>query len=211
VVAQSPRYNRQMADSLYLSIWFPSFRAEEMMSRSVAVLRQFPFSTVREGITYLSVHPVAWTEPTVLERRFDPGVSVEEAVEAASEFAHDDYAFVFEAFWDLWVPNNEDERGDTWVQRPVAVRFLVHGVEFDEGIYTDDGHIEGDFGLDSSFIYDERQLSPHVERALRANIAKLVGFSSAVEKNCGISGRVLWSESEENLAQKLIAKLQQTQ
>ena len=46
---------------------------------------------------------------------------------------------------------------------------------------------------------------------MRANIAKLVGFSAAVEKNCGITGRVLWSESEENLAQKLIAKLQQTQ
>ena len=199
-----------MSDSLYLSIWFPSFRAEETMSRTAAVLRQFLFSGVREGITYLSVHPVAWTEPTVLERRFDPGVSPEEAVEVASEFAHDDYAFVFEAFWDLWVPN-EDEHGDSWVQRPVAVRFLVHGVEFDEGTYTDDGHIEGDFGLDSSFVYDERELTPQGERALRANIAKLVGFSSAVEKNCGISGRVLWSESEENLAQKLIAKLQQTQ
>ena len=60
-------------------------------------------------------------------------------------------------------------------------------------------------------MYDERELSPQGERALRANIAKLVGFSAAVEKNCGISGRVLWSESEENLAQKLIAKLQQTQ
>ncbi len=199
-----------MADSLYLSIWFPSFRAEEMMTRTAAVLRQFPFSAVREGITYLSVHPVAWSEPTVLERRFDPGVSPEEAVEVASEFAHDDFAFVFEAFWDLLVPN-EDEHGESWVQRPVAVRFLVHGVQFDEGIYTDDGHIEGDFGLDSSFIYDERELTVQGERALRANIAKLVGFSAAVEKNCGISGRVLWSESEENLAQKLIAKLQQTQ
>ena len=205
-----PRYNVPMADSLYLSIWFPTFRENEMMVRTAAVLRQFPFSALREGITYLSVHPVAWPEPTVVERRFDPGVSVEEALDVASEFAHDDYAFVFEAFWDLWVPNN-DEHGDSWVQRPVAVRFLVHGVQFDDGIYTDDGHIEGDFGLDSSFVYDERELTPQIEQHLRANIAKLVGFSSAVEKNCGISGRVLWSESEENLAQKLIAKLQQTQ
>jgi hypothetical protein len=199
-----------MADSLFLSIWFPTFRAEEMMTRTLAVLRQFPYSTLREGITYLSVHPVAWTEPTVLERRFDPGISPEEAIEVASEFAHDDYAFVFEAFWDLWVAN-EDEHGESWVQKPVAVRFLVHGVQFDEGIYTDDGHVEGDFGLDSSFVYEERELSPTIERYLRSNIAKLVAFSSAVEKNCGISGRVLWSESEENLAQKLIAKLQQTQ
>jgi hypothetical protein len=38
-----------------------------------------------------------------------------------------------------------------------------------------------------------------------------VAFSSAVEKYFGISGAVLRSESEESLAQTLIAKLQQTQ
>jgi hypothetical protein len=199
-----------MADSLFLSIWFPTFREEEMMLRTVSVLRQFPFSSLREGITYLSVHPVSWGEPTVLERRFDPGISPEEAAEVGKEFAHDDFAFVFEAVWDLWVPN-EDEHGEAWVQKPVAVRFLVHGVQFDEGIYTEDGHIEGDFGLDSSFVYEEREISRFTEKYLRENIAKLVAFSAAVERNCGISGRVLWSESEENLAQKLIAKLQQTQ
>src|SRR5215469_160411 len=112
----------QMADSLYLSLWFPSFQEEEMMPRTLGVMRQFPFSAVREGITYLSVHPVAWSEPTVLERRFSPGISPEEAAEVAGEFAHDDFAFVFEAFWDLWLPS-EDEHGETWVQRPVAVRF----------------------------------------------------------------------------------------
>ncbi len=199
-----------MADSLYLSIWFPSFREGEMMPRTASVLRQFPFSTAREGITYLSVHPVAWSEPTVLERRFNPGISPEEAVDVAGEFAHDDFAFVFETFWDLWVPNN-DELGDSWVQRPSAVKFLVHGLQFDDGIYTDDGHIEVDFGLDSSFLYEGGRLNSVTDQGVRTNIAKLVAFSSAVEKYCGISGRVLWSESEENLAQKLIAKLQQTQ
>ena len=181
-----------------------------MLTRTLSVLRQFPFSSVREGITYLSVHPVAWTEPTVLERRFDPGVSPEEAADLATEFVHDDFAFVFEAFWDLWVPNN-DEGGESWVQRPSAVKFLIHGVQFDDGIYTDDGHIEADFGLDSSFIHEAQRLSPSVQENLRNNIAKLVAFSNAVERHCAVSGRVLWSESEENLAQKLIARLQQTQ
>ena len=204
------RYNGAMADSLYLSIWFPSFRDAEMMPRAVGVLRQFPFSALREGITYLSVHPVAWTEPTVLERRFNPGISPEEAADLAREFAHDDFAFVFEAFWDLWLPS-DDEGGDSWIQRPVAVRFLVHGVQFDDGIYTDDGHIQVDFGLDSSYVYEGSRLTTAVEAHLRSNIAKLVAFSNKVETHCAISGRVLWSESEENLAQKLIAKLQQTQ
>jgi len=199
-----------MAESLYLSIWFPSFREGEMMARTATVLRQFPFSTTREGITYLSVHPVAWTEPTVLERRFNPGISPEEAADIASEFVHDDFAFVFEAFWDLWVPN-DDEHGDSWVQRPSAVRFLVHGVQFDDGIYADDGHIEVDFGLDSTFLYEGSRLNSTTEQHVRANITRLVAFSNAVEKRSAASGRVLWSESEENLAQKLIAKLQQTQ
>jgi hypothetical protein len=198
-----------MSDSLYLSIWFPAFREAEMVPRTVSVLRQFLFSSVREGITYLSVHPVAWSEPTVLERRFDPGVSPEEAAEIAGEFAHDDYAFVFEAFWDLWVPN-EDEHGEAWVQRPTAVRFLVHGVQFEEGVYTDDGHIEVDFGLDTPFLFEGVRLTPDIESRIRTNVAKLVAFSTAVERHCNISGRVLWSESEDNLAQKLVAKLQQT-
>jgi hypothetical protein len=199
-----------MADSLNLSLWFPSFREDEMLPRAVSVMRQFLFSEVREGITYLSVHPVAWSEPTVLERRFNPGISPEEAAEIASEFAHDDFAFVLEAFWDLWVPN-EDSEGDAWVQRPIAVRFVVHGVQFDEGIYTDDGHMEVDFGLDTPFLFEGLRLSTINEEHVRFNVAKLVAFTLAVQNNCKLSGRVLWSESENNLAQKLIAQLQQVQ
>jgi len=199
-----------MADSLNLSLWFPSFQEKEMLPRAVSVMRQFLFSEIREGITYLSVHPVAWTEPTVLERRFNPGISPEEAAEIASEFAHDDFAFVFEAFWDLWVPN-EDSEGDAWVQRPIAVRFVVHGTQFDEGIYTDDGHVEVDFGLDTPFLFEGLKMSAANEGHVRQNVAKLVAFTLAVQNNCKISGRVLWSESESNLAQKLIAQLQQTQ
>lgn len=198
-----------MADSLYLSLWFSNFREADIIPRTVSVLRQFPYSTLREGVTYLSVHPVAWSEPTVLERRFDPGVSPEEAAEIAQEFAHDDYALLFEAFWDLWVPN-EDEHGEAWVQRPSAVSFLVHGVAFDEGTYTEDGHIQVDFGLDTPFLFEGVHLTTDMEMRIRTNVAKLVAFSTAVERHCGISGRVLWSESEDNLAQKLIAKLQQT-
>ena len=199
-----------MADSLNLSLWFPSFHENEMLPRAVSLMRQFLFSEIREGITYLSVHPVAWSEPTVLERRFNPGISPEEAAEIASEFAHDDFAFVFEAFWDLWVPN-EDSEGDAWVQRPIAVRFVVHGVQFDEGIYTDDGHVEVDFGLDTPFLFEGLQMSATNEEHVRQNVAKLVAFTLALQNNCKISGRVLWSESESNLAQKLIAQLQQTQ
>ena len=54
-------------------------------------------------------------------------------------------------------------------------------------------------------------LSSVDEEHVRSNVAKLVAFTIAVQNKCALSGRVLWSESENNLAQKLIAQLQQTQ
>ena len=46
---------------------FPSFRDNDGVPRGCPVLFILLFSEVREGITDLSVHPVAWSEPTILE------------------------------------------------------------------------------------------------------------------------------------------------
>ncbi len=197
-----------MADALYLSLWFPSFTATEMMPRLLSVIRQFPSSAAEPGVAYVAVHPVAWSEPTVLERRFRPGIAPEEAAEVLGELLHDDYAYSLEAAWDLWMPG---ERAEEWTLRPQRVRFIAHGTQFDEGAYQEAGHIQADFGLDTPFLYEEVRLTEAAEQRVRANIQKLVEFTSKIEKNCGVSGRVLWSESEENLAQKLIARLQKVQ
>jgi hypothetical protein len=39
-------------------------------------------------------------------------------------------------------------------------------------------------------------------------VEKLLAFTLSVEKHCGISSRLLWTESGEPLAEKLIARLQ---
>ena len=179
-----------------------------MLPRALAVMRLFPFSAQQPGITYLALHPVSWDEPTILEQRFRPGVSPEEAVLLASDLLHDDHAYIFEAFWDLWVLA---EDGKQWALQPVQVKFLVHGVEFDEGIYQEAGHIEVDFGLDTPFLHEGIALTPEAETRVRANVQKLVEFTTQVEKHSAASARLLWSESEETLAQKLIARLQKVQ
>jgi hypothetical protein len=204
-------YNRTcegvMPDSLYLSLWFPSLDAEEMLPRMTAVLRQFPFSALEPGIKYASVHPIDWSEATVLEQRFLPPAAPEDMATVMSEFAETDFALAFEAYWDLWIP---DERGE-WGLRPSKVDFLMNGVEFDDGIFRQRGHIEVDFGLDYPFLYEELKLSPEDEAHVKSNVAKLVDFTQKIEKNANIRGRVLWSESEENLAQKLLSRLQKVQ
>ena len=197
-----------MADSLYLSLWFPSFDESEILPRTVSVLRQIPFSPAREGVTYAAIQPVSWSEPTILERRFRPGVSPEEAAEVVAEFIHDDYAYIFEAYWDLWTP---PEGAEKWVLEPSLVRLTAHGMEFEERAAEEAGHIQIDFGLDTSFLHEEIEFTSEAERNVRSNVHKLVEFTAKMEKNAGVTGRLLWSESEENLAQKLINRLQRVQ
>jgi hypothetical protein len=196
-----------MADRLYLSLWFPSFAASEMLAKMLCVLRQFPFATERPGIGYLAVYPISWNEPVLYQETFDYRATPERAVETAGEFLHDDHAYEFEALWDLWTPG--EEAG--WVRAPRAVRFLAHGLSFDEGAYEQEGHLQVDFGLDTPFLYEDLKLTPLTEARVRDNVQKLIEFTSAVEKNCGTIARLLWSESDENLAQKLIVRLQRVQ
>ncbi len=198
-----------MADPLYLSVWFPHFDESDMMLRLLSVVRQFMFSATRPGITAVAVHPVSWSEPTVLERRFRPGVDPEQAIAIAADLLHADHAYLLEAYWDLWVP--EEEGDEEWVVAPRQVKFIAHGLEFEEGTYQESGHVQVDFGLDTPFLFENVDLTETSEPRVRANVQKLINFTNAVEKNTGISGRVLWSESEENLAQKLVARLQKTQ
>jgi hypothetical protein len=197
-----------MPDPLFLSLWFSDFAGPAMLPHTLAVLQLFPFSELRPGITYASVQPVSWNEASILERRFTPGIEPEEAMTIVADLIHDDYAYVFDAYWDLWMP------GDTpneWRLLPSPVKFIVQGEEFDEGAQQQTGHIQIDFGLDAPFLQENVELTEETKDKVRANVAKLVEFTMKAEKNTRASGRLLWSESEENLAQKLIARLQKVQ
>lgn len=197
-----------MADPLYLSLWFRSFELDEMLAHTVAVMKQFPFSVQRPGVTYLSIHPVSWSEPTLLEQRFEPGVTPGEAVSIAAEQLHEDYAYVFSAHWDLWTP---DTNTGTWFSTPVQVKFVTQGALFEEETAQETGQIQVEFGLDTPFLYEGGLIPDEANVRVPANIQKLVEFTIKIEKNAGATAKLLWSESEENLAQKLIARLQKVQ
>ena len=197
-----------MPDPLYLSLWFPSFDGEDMMPRALAVLLQFPFSAQRPGITSVALHPVSWNEATVLERRFNPGIPPAEAVDIAADILHDDYAYVFEVYWDLWILSPTTKE---WTLQPSLVEIIVRGPDFDEAAYEQEGQIEMDFGLDAPFLQEDVEFTSAAEAKIRANVQKLVELNSRLEKSAGASARLLWSESDESLAQKLVARLQKMQ
>ena len=182
-----------------------------MLPRLLSVLKQFPFSAERSGVGYLAVRSVSWEEPIVFEQTFDDRATPEQSLLLAGEFLHEDNAYELDVLWDLWVPTQEGDLDETWTLKPQTVKFIAFGTEFEEGTFQENGHIQVDFGLDAPFLFEEADYSSVLEQRIKANVQKLVAFTSAVEKNCGISGRVLWSESEDNLAQKLIERLQRVQ
>ena len=197
-----------MADSLYLSLWFPDFTGPAMLPHVMALMQQFPFSADRPGITYIAVQPVSWNEASILERRFSPGIEPAESIVVAADLIHDDYAYVFDAYWDLWMP---DDAGREWRLQPSLVKFIVQGEEFDDAAQQQTGHIQIDFGPDAPFLQENIELTDEAQIKVRANVAKLVEFTVKAEKNTRARARLLWSESGESLAQKLISRLQRVQ
>jgi hypothetical protein len=206
-----------MSDRLFLNLWFPQFEEPDMVARSSSVARQFPFSPQRPGISFMAVHAVSYSEPMVFQQTFEVGADVDRVFLLASEFVHSDYAYEFEMYWDMWVPDEAPESYEgletMWRLEPQQVHMAVHGTDFEDHLYQEAGHVQFELGLDSTFLAEDIALDIDGEQRIKSNIAKLVEFTNAIEKNCGISGRVLWSESEEreNLAQKLISRLQRVQ
>ena len=98
-----------------------------------------------------------------------------------------------------------------WKLRTHTLRVLGFGPNFDVAGYEQNGHLLVDFGLDTPWVLDTLGDEPLDEEAqihIQQNIEKLLAFTLLVEKNCGISSRLLWTESGEPLAEKLIARLQ---
>ena len=156
---------------------------------------------------------------------------IENAVAEATEQLHEDTAYEFEMRWGLWLPegtvhqhddafDTEDENDaedaqldPTWKLEPTRVRVIGFGPEFDNGTYETNGHIRVDFGLDTPFTLEDEliegtELDRDAAIRIQQNVEKLLAFTLSVEKHCGISSRLLWTESGEPLAEKLIARLQ---
>lgn len=212
-----------MADQLYLSLWFPNFRFDALPAAMASVLRQFAIISGSKRVSAASVYPINFTESPVYQRIYvndDRAEStedsiIENAVAEATEQLHDDMAYEFEMKWNLWRPEPGGDDGEAqldalWKPEPSTVRIIGFGPEFDQASYEQNGHIRVDFGLDTPWILDDDDdaLDEDAKKYIQKNVEMLLAFTLSVEKNSGISSRLLWTESGEPLAEKLIARLQ---
>jgi hypothetical protein len=196
----------------------------------VCVTRQFTAVSREAGshpelarVAAASAYPIDWTESPIYQRIFvndersegaDADASLpDNAVAEATEQLHDDTAYEFEMQWRLWIPELNPAGLDArWRLEPTKVRIVGFGPNFDFGSYEQNGHIRVDFGLDTPWTFEnaeeDDESDPETARLIQQNVEKLLAFTLSVEKHCGISSRLLWTESGEPLAEKLIARLQ---
>jgi len=116
-----------MADTLYLSLWYPNLSLEALPDKLIAVLGAFAAHGGEAKVYSATVWPVSWNEAPVFERiygrmageaqqrggpgapphghgpvRGGPGAEPRLAVEEATELLHEDYAYEFQIGWSLW-------------------------------------------------------------------------------------------------------------
>ena len=225
-----------MADQLYLSLWFPNFRFEALPEKLISVMRQFAAISKDTRVAAASVYPISFNEAPTYQRLYvnddrseDTSDSIiENAVAEATEQLHDDMAYEFEMRWKLLSPESVDPQPPArgidlypqfesvaldplWKAQPATVKILGFGPKFDDVTFEQNGHIRVDFGLDTPWLaetLEDEQLDDTATKHIQQNLEMLLAFTLSVEKNCGISSRLLWTESGEPLAQKLIDRLQ---
>ena len=220
-----------MADTLYLSFWYPNLRLAGLADKLTAVLGAFAAHGGEARVYSATVWPVGWSESPVFQKIFgrgERGLEPRQAVEDALELLHEDYAYEFQIGWSLWEPEiqtatagpsaslstAQDDNGGRrtgpqtlWAREPRFVSVTGYGPLFDEGAYEQDGHIRINFGSDAAFLDEEIELDSVAARHVEENVRQLVDLTMAAEKDSGATARLLWSELGESLAQRLAARL----
>ncbi len=199
-----------MSDSISLSLWYPQMRIEALEEKLQLVLTQFAAHGGEPGVFSVTVWPVNWRESASFQEVYGTGehaARIDHAVAEALELFHADDACEFQIGWYLWEKDEAEDSETGWTRRRRLVRVLAYGPEFDDGAWTQDGHIRIDFGSDDAFLQEEVTLNPHALRCIEENIRQLIALVESLQKETEPSSRLLWSELGESLAARLQARL----
>ena len=104
-----------MADTLYLSLWYPNLRLAGLGDKLVQVLGEFGVHGGGSRVYAATTWPISWNESPVFQRIYghgERGAEPRRAVEEALELLHEDYAYEFQVGWSLWEMESGSPSGD---------------------------------------------------------------------------------------------------
>jgi hypothetical protein len=189
-----------MADPLYLSVWLNGYSPLALTIYFQKLLEVFPFSKLQVG-SVLRVYAVSFQEVPVFEGFIDMEMDPAEAASVVQEFIHDDCCIQLETKWDLY------QWDGSWELKPARVCIEVYGPRFERDALNPLGEPEPiciDLGPEAFFlpVPGSDQL-----RHVQANIRSILHFADDLPSVLAVERRLLWSETEDNFAERLASYL----
>ena len=211
-----------MADTLYLSLWYPNLRLAAIPDKLTEVLGAFAAHGGEPRVYSATVWPVNWSESPVFQQIYGrrasaaPGRTAPETCRAPNPKSPSKRPLNCSTTTTPTSSRSAGACGSSnrgggldarWVRAPRLVRVTGFGPLFDDAAYEQDGHIRVDFGSDTPFLEEDLELDSVAARHVEENVRQLVKLTAAIEKDSGATARLLWSELGESLAQRLAARL----
>ncbi len=183
-----------MRDPLSLSLWLRGYSPIALPIYLKKALSVFPFSRLRPGAV-LRVHAFNFQEAPLIEEMIEGEVDQPALVARAQEFLHEDCAFQVDTRWDIY------QWDDGWELKPSPVLLEVYGPEFDSPCGE---HVRVDFGPQALYLPEEQsdQLRP-----VQSNIRSVLHLAADLEQELAVERRSLWSDEDEDFAERLRATL----
>ena len=190
-------------DPLFLSLWLGGFSPLALPVYFRKTLEVFPFSRLSPN-SFLRLWAVSFDEAPVYEAFIDGAIDPQEAAAVAQEFLHDDSCIQLETRWDLWCWDGD------WSLQPSRVCIEIHAPNFEHDILNPFGqaeHIWIDLGREALYLPQPQsdQLRP-----VQSNIRSILHLAADLEEAMTVERHLLWSESEDNFAHRLMLLLDES-
>ncbi len=163
-----------------------------MLRHFEELLRVFPFSRLRPGISALHVHAIDYFEAPLIENSFNEATDVETALELAKDFENPDSAYALDCWWDLFQFQQE------WKLAPACVTLHCFGPRFEN---DNRDHLRIEFGPEEQFL--PRPGLSGGTLAIESNLKSVLRLAHDIQEALPVERRQLWSESGENFAERL--------
>ncbi len=181
-----------MPDELCLSLWVRGYDESTMLRHFEELLRVFPFSRLRAGISLLRIYALEFLEPPLLERAYGEGAEIDALIEVCREFQNADCAYSVDGWWELL----RYKAG--WLLAPSRVSLHCFGPLFEDDPRD---HLRIEFGPETDFL--PQAGVPDSARKAQSNLMSVVRLVREIEASLPIERKSVWSESGENFAERL--------